>query len=97
LGEAAAGLPQRARVHYNLALLLKSLNRNPEAETALRQALAVEAQNPDYLYALAVLYLEWNRLDEALRVASRLRQYHPDLALAVDLVQYIERAKAAQP
>ena len=96
LGEAAAGLPQRARVHYNLGLLLKSLNRNPEAETALRQALLIEAQNPDYLYALAVLYLGWHRLDDALQVASRLREYHPDLALGTDLVNYIERAKTLQ-
>ncbi len=97
LGEAAAGLPQRARVHYNLALLLKSLNRNPEAESALHQALSVDPQNPDYLYALAVHYLEWHRLDEALRVATQLRQFHPDLAFGADLVDHIERIKAAQP
>ena len=97
LGEAAAGLPQRARVHYNLALLLKSLNRGSEAENALDQALSVDAQNPDYLYALALLYLEWNRLDDAYRVAAQLQQYHPDLAIGRDLVNYIEGIRVTQP
>jgi hypothetical protein len=50
LGDATAGLPQRSRIQYNLALLLKALNRNQETEAA--------PDNPDHLYALVVLYLE---------------------------------------
>jgi tetratricopeptide (TPR) repeat protein len=96
LGDAAAALPQRSRIHYNLALLLKELERKPEAEAALRQALSTDPQNPDYLYALAVLYLEWRRLEDALHVATQLRESHPDLAFANDLLQYIERLIAAE-
>ena len=92
LGDAAAGLPQRSRIHYNLALLLKQLNRNVEAETALNRALSVDPKNPDYLYALAVLYMEWNRLDDALKVAVRLREAHPELAMGRDIVNYINRS-----
>ncbi len=94
LGDAAAGLPHRTRIQYNLALLLKRLNRNAEAETALNRALTVEPKNPDYLYALAVLYMEWNRLDDALKVAVRLRENHPNLALGRDLVNYIKSSTA---
>ena len=91
LGDAAAGLPQRSRIQYNLALLLKELNRNPEAEAALQRALAASPGNPDYLYALAVLYLEWNRPTDALKIAERLRAAHPELAIGSDLVHYIKR------
>ncbi|MBC2745320.1 MAG: tetratricopeptide repeat protein [Desulfosarcina sp.] len=94
LGDAAAGLPQRTRIQYNLALLLKRLNRKVEAETALNRALTVDPSNPDYLYALAVLYMEWNRLDDALKVAVRLRENHPNLALGHDLVNYIKSSIA---
>ena len=94
LGDAAAGLPQRSRVHYNLALLLKQLNRNAEAEAALNQALSVDPENPDTLYALAVLYMETNRLADALKVAIKLRQSHPSLAIGVNLVDYIRNSMA---
>ena len=96
LGDAAAGLPQRSRIHYNLALLLKQLNRNAQAETALNRALAVDPDNPDYLYALAVLYIEWDRPDEALKAALQLRDAHPALAMGRDLVNYIESSRANQ-
>ena len=94
LGDAAAGLPQRSRIQYNLSLLLKQLNRNAEAETALNRALSVDPKNPDYLYALAVLYMERNRLDDALKVAVRLREAHPELAMGRDLVNYINSSMA---
>ena len=94
LGDAAAGLPQRSRIQYNLALLLKQLKRNAQAETALHRALSVEPNNPDYLYALAVLYIEWNRPDDALEAALQLRDAHPALAIGRDLVNYIKRSKA---
>ena len=91
LGDAAAGLPQRSRIHYNLALLLKQLNRKTEAESALNRALLADPGNPDYLYALAVLYMESGRLDDALKVAVQLRNNHPDLAFSVNLVNHIKK------
>jgi len=96
LDDAATGLPQRTRIQYNLALLLKQLNRNTEAESALNRALTVAPSNPDYLYALAVLYMEWNRLDDALKVAVRLQENHPNLALGHDIVNYIESSTATE-
>ncbi|WP_372682665.1 tetratricopeptide repeat protein, partial [Desulfosarcina sp.] len=93
LGDAAAGLPQRSRIQYNLALLLKQLKQNPQAETALQRALSVEPNNPDYLSALAVLYIEWDRPDDALEAALQLREAHPTLAMGRDLVNYIRRSQ----
>jgi len=94
LGDAAAGLPQRSRIQYNLSLLLKQLNRKAEAERALNRALLVEPGNPDYLYALAVLYMESGRLEDALNVAVLLRDNHPDLAFGVNLVDHIKKLLA---
>jgi Flp pilus assembly protein TadD len=73
-------------------LLLKQLNRHAEAETALNRALTVDPDNPDFLYALAVLYLEWNRPEDAMAVANQLRELHPNLAIGHDLVNYIQSA-----
>ncbi|BBO67585.1 hypothetical protein DSCA_15150 [Desulfosarcina alkanivorans] len=94
LGDAAAGLPQRSRIQYNLSLLLKQLNRHAEAENALNRAILIDPENADYLYALAVLYMESGRLDDALKVAVTLRKNHPDLAISVNLVDHIKKLLA---
>ncbi len=91
LGDASAGLPQQSRIHYNLGLLLQKLQRDAEAESALKQALSVEPENPDYLYALAVFYLERGKLDKARHTAETLRTLRPDLPAGDRLLEIIER------
>jgi len=45
LAKAAKGMPERARVHYNLGLLLQYLNRAQEAEVSLMRAVQLEPGN----------------------------------------------------
>jgi len=89
--EASAGLPQRSRIHYNLGLLLQKLGRDTEAESALKRALALDGNNPDYLYALAVFYLERGDLETARKMAERLNTIHPDLPAVRQMLEIIRR------
>ena len=89
--DASAGLPQRSRIHYNLGLLLQKLRRNTEAESALKRALALEENNPDYLYALAVFYLERGDLEKAGKAAEKLHEVRPDLPAGNRLLEIIKR------
>ena len=93
LGHASAGLPQRSRIHYNLGLLLQKLRRDDEAEAALKRALSVEPENPDYLYALAVFYLERREWEKARQTAETLRTVRPDLPAGRQLLEMIERSR----
>jgi len=72
LFKAAEGLPRRSRIHYNLGLLLQRLQRDAEAEAALKRAVSIEPNHPDYLYAMAVFYVQRQRLDEAQRIAEKM-------------------------
>ncbi len=91
--EASAGLPQRSRIHYNLGLLLQKLRRDTEAESALKRALALEVNNPDYLYALAVFYLERGDLEAARKTAEKLHTEHPDIPGGSRLLEIINRKR----
>jgi tetratricopeptide (TPR) repeat protein len=91
MGEASTGLPQRSRIHYNLGLLLQKLRRDAAAESALKRALALERNNPDYLYALAVFYLEWGDFEKARIMAENLHTVHPDLPAVNQLLEIIKR------
>lgn len=72
LRQAADGLPLRARIQYNLGLLLQKLGKNTDAEMALKKALSIEPKHPDYLYAMAVFYLQRQKLEQAQRIAERM-------------------------
>jgi Flp pilus assembly protein TadD len=89
--EASTGLPQRSRIQYNLGLLLQKLGRDTEDESALKRALALEANNPDYLYALAVFYLQRGDLETARKMAEKLNTIHPDLPAGKELLEIIRR------
>ena len=91
LGDASAGLPQRSRIHYNLGLLLQKLRSDTGAESALKRALAIEPENPDYLYALAVFYLERGNLEMARETAEKLSSARPDLPAGKRLLEMIEK------
>ena len=91
LGDAAAGLPQRSRISYNLGLLLQQIKRDDEAESALAHALAVKPDNPDYLYALAVFYMQRGRWDRARSMAERLQAAHPEMTAGREMLTIIEK------
>jgi Flp pilus assembly protein TadD len=71
--------------------LLQRLGRDTEAESALERALALEGDNPDYLYALAVFYLERGDLENARKKAEKLNTVRPDLPSGNQLLEIIHR------
>jgi Tfp pilus assembly protein PilF len=91
MGDAAAGLPQRSRVHYNLGLLLQKIRRDADAEAALKNALGIEPDQPEYLYALAVFYLERRQWEKARQVAQTLHSAHPAMTAGRQLLEVIEK------
>jgi Tfp pilus assembly protein PilF len=93
LGDASAGLPQRSRIHYNLGLLLQKMRRDTDAEAAMLKALTVEPQNPDYLYALAVFYMQRTMWDQARKMAERMLAAHPDIPVGKELLNTIDQNK----
>ena len=77
LGRAAAFLPQNARIHYNHGLALQRLDRRAEAEAALLRAETLAPDDPAFLNALAILYVQEGRWSEALPWAERLMALDP--------------------
>jgi predicted CXXCH cytochrome family protein len=80
-------LPERARVHYNLGLTLQHLGRRQEAEVALLRARLIEPNQPDFLHALAIFYLQGEEWVEAQRHAKALVEAVPGSRLPQELVQ----------
>jgi len=93
LKDASTGMPDRSRIHYNLGLLQQRLRNDVDAETALQTALDLEPTNPDYLYAMAVFYLERGRLDNARQTAEQLHALYPDLPAGKQLLKVIDQRK----
>ena len=90
LAQATEGMPFNSRAHYNHGLLLAQLGRDDDAEAALNAALAIEPLSFDYLYALADFYLKRGRDEEALELAERMIQAHPQQSFGYDLKAAIE-------
>ncbi len=91
LGRAARGMPDRARVHYNHALVLQRVGRDDEVEAALLRSLNLAPENLDFLYALADFYVQRGRLREALPIAERMIEAHPENPVGREVRVYIER------
>lgn len=90
LARAAEGLPERARVQYNYGLLLAQLLRDDEAEVALLNALNLEPQNIDYLFALADFYFKRGQFDRAMVMAETIIEAHPLQRAGHDIKAAIE-------
>jgi tetratricopeptide (TPR) repeat protein len=88
---ASQGMPNRARIHYNLGLLLQVLKRDAGAEAALLEALELDSDNIDYLYALADFYLKKGRMREAKNIAEQIVAKHPTQRVGHDMLKLIER------
>ncbi len=71
---AAAASPRDGRFHYLLGLALsENAYWKQEAEESLKSALGIDAQNPEYLYALADFYEKLGRLKEAKEMFDRAK------------------------
>jgi len=90
LARAAEGMPQRSRVQYNYGLLLAQLLRDDEAEVALRNALNLEPRSFEYLYALIDFHFKRGQFDEALVLADKMIEAHPQQRFGYDIKAAIE-------
>jgi len=90
LARAAEGMPQRSRVQYNYGLLLAQLSRDDEAEGALRNAMDLEPESFDYLYALIEFHYKRDQFDKASVLADRMIQAHPQQRFGYDIKAAIE-------
>ena len=88
-------MPDHARVHYNLGVLLDFLKRDPAANSALLRALEIEPGNLQYLNALAEFYLKRQRYPEAKKIAERMIAIQPLNRTGQDLLKHINRELGA--
>ena len=91
LENAARGMPDRSRVHYNLGLLLDYLRRDVQAESALQRALQLEPDNLEYLNAIAQYYLKREMYQQAKRIAEQIISRHPTNRLGPQLLEIVNR------
>ena len=96
LAAAARLAPANARVRYNCGLALRKLGRLGDAENELKAAQRLAPAEPDYVYALAELYVKQERWAEAAECARRLVDLRPNVPQFRALLQQTE-ARAAQP
>jgi predicted Zn-dependent protease len=92
LKQAAAGIPDRARIHYNLGLLLQHLKQDSDAEAALLKARELQPDNLDYLYALAEFYLKRKKLQQARSIAQEMVARHPNQRIGHDILGLTEKS-----
>jgi tetratricopeptide (TPR) repeat protein len=95
LERAAELLPTRARVHYNLGLTKQHLGERQAAEAALLSALILERNEPDFMYALSIFYMQGEDWALALRYAEQLVAAAPTEAGPRDLLTRIKQSAAA--
>ena len=94
LERAAELLPKRARVHYNLGLTKQHLGERQTAEAALLKALILERDEPDFIYALTVFYMQGGEWQQATRYAELLVAARPNEPGPKDLLASIKRSAA---
>ena len=94
LERAAELLPTRARVHYNLGLTKQHLGERQAAEAALLSALILEREEPDFLYALAIFYMQGEDWALAMRYAEQLVAAVPGEPGPLDLLSRLKQSAA---
>lgn len=91
LSKAAELGPGQARVQYNTGLIYQHLGEAAKAEQYLLRANRLEPQHPDYLQALAILYMQQKQWREALLYTDRLLEQVPNVSDLMQQRAYILR------
>ena len=91
LEQAADGLPERSRIHYNLGLLYQFQQNFPKAEHSLRTALALEPRNLECQFALADHFLKQGRFEDARPIAQDMISMHPENPVGQQMLDFINR------
>ncbi len=93
LGKAAELSPANARMQYNYGLALQRLGKPAEAEQHLLAADKLAPDTFDFLNALAILFAQQGKWEQALRYAERLARIDPRMESLVNEI----REQAKQP
>lgn len=84
--DAKRPIPERKQTRLLTGVILKAADQFPEAETALKQGLAVQpadtVYDPKLLYVLGMLYANWGRKDEARTILQRVLTAHAQSSVA---------------
>jgi len=83
-------MPDRSRVHYNLALTLQYLKRMPEAEKAFLNAWKLDPENGSYISALVGFYLNTDNKSKARKYLVNWIKLHPDDKSAKEMLDEID-------
>jgi len=83
--------PLFGRAHYNLGLLLSSTGRPQKAVASLKQAAAVDRNDPSAPYAEATILLHMGQLDAAAAAAREALRRNPNHQQAQQLLEQIGR------
>ncbi|MDA2928103.1 tetratricopeptide repeat protein, partial [Acidobacteria bacterium AH-259-G07] len=99
LQEACSLEPGFARGWYNLGLALHRQKRETEAVDALGRAAALEPSSAEYPFALATVYRDLGRLEEAERAARAALQSDPRHRGARQLLLFLDslRVEGGRP
>ena len=89
--KAAANMPDAARVHYNYGLLLQYLNRDNDAELEFKEALEIDPENLDFLYALFDFYFKRSKFLKAKDIAGTMARIAPELPAVKELLDMVTK------
>jgi Tfp pilus assembly protein PilF len=88
--KASELMPERARINYNVGLMLQNIGRKNEAEKELLKALKKEPNNFDFLYALTDHYIKRGKYSKAKKIAMKIKKSFPTNSLGNELLKFIE-------
>ncbi len=77
---AAELMPDRPRIWFNLFRLHDFKQENYKAENTLNRSLDLEPQNIEFLSAKVELLIKLGREKEAVDVAKKILEYHPNIS-----------------
>lgn len=92
LQKASELMPDRARIFYNLGLLLQFQKKNNEAEKALIKAKELETNSLDYHYALADHYIKSEEFGKAKKAAEDIKVMFPASEVGDQLLNYLRNS-----
>jgi tetratricopeptide (TPR) repeat protein len=73
----AAAISKNTRVFYNYGLLLEQMKRDAEAEKIYKRGLAIDKNDQQLNYIMALFYYKQKRNSDALPYAIKLMQLMP--------------------
>ena len=91
LEQAVKGLPDRARIHYNLGLHYQQLQDAELAENELRAAMVLEPGSLDFQYGLIDHYLKRGLFEKARPIAEDMALMHPENPIGGQVLEFIRR------